>query len=183
MKKIVALAAITLFGLNSYAQDVKKDSVKSNRTEKKEMRVKPEAKNKLANGKKDKAQFHKNNTKLTPEQRNELRVKKLTLALNLTDKQQKKVLALNNETFKNRPQVKKGEKLTDEQIYQLKSQRLDNQISYKREMEKILSKEQFAQWEKMSQKRGTMEHNKQAKHSKNMQMAQKAPNKVENNKL
>lgn len=182
MKKIVLLAAITLFGLNSYAQEVSKDSAKMKKNHHKDMQMRDGAKGKMVKGDKEKAPFNKKENKLTAEQRNEIKTKELTLALNLTDKQQQKIIALNKETLKNKPEVKKGEKLTEEQKFQLKNQRLDNQIAYKRSMEKILSKDQFAQWEKMNHKKSRMQH-KQMRHSKNMQMAQKAPNKVENNKL
>lgn len=99
--------------------------------------------------------------KLTPEQRTELKAKQLTLALDLTDKQQKDVqkLILARETKKQELMAKHkadreaGKKPTDEERFAMKSQMLDDQIALKREMKKILTADQYAHFEKMKEGR------------------------------
>jgi len=112
----------------------------------------------------------------TPEQRTELKVKKLTLALDLSDKQQKELqkLLLNAETqkvqfmAKHKADREAGKKLTDDEKFSLKTIRLDNQIAMKREMKKILTAEQYASFEKMKdnkREKQTKEHKKFKKYS------------------
>ena len=107
----------------------------------------------------------------TPEQRTELKVKKLTLDLDLSDKQQKDLqkLFLAAETQKaqlmaqHKADREAGKKLADDEKFALKAKRLDNQIALKREVKKILSAEQYASFEKAKdEKRGnvTKEHKK-----------------------
>jgi len=95
--------------------------------------------------------------KLTPEQRTELKAKQLTLALDLSDKQQKDVqkLIADREVKKQALFAKykadkdAGKKATDEERFAMKKQRLDEQIDMKREMKKILTTEQYARFDKM----------------------------------
>ncbi|WP_046746241.1 hypothetical protein [Kordia zhangzhouensis] len=95
--------------------------------------------------------------KLTPEQIATLKTKKLTLALDLSEAQQQRILALTTAEAKQRKakmealQVKKekGEKPTEAERYQHMNERLDAQIALKKEMKNILSKEQYEKWEKM----------------------------------
>lgn len=99
--------------------------------------------------------------KLTPEQRTELKAKKLTLALDLNDKQQKEVQKLiqANENkhqqmaAKHKADRDAGKKPTDEERFAMKNQMLDDQIALKREMKKILTAEQYANFEKLKEKR------------------------------
>jgi periplasmic protein CpxP/Spy len=92
---------------------------------------------------------------LSLEQRTELQVKKLTLDLDLNEKQQKEIKTLMLENGKQRQeklesrneQIKTEKGLTAEQRYEMQLAALDHQIAMKESMKKILTKEQFAKWE------------------------------------
>lgn len=94
---------------------------------------------------------------LSPAQRNELHLKKLTLELGLNDAQQKemaKVIAdesAKRETVKaeREKKVAAGQKPTADERFAMKSKMLDEQIAVKERVKKILTPEQFAKWEKM----------------------------------
>ncbi|KAA3624957.1 MAG: hypothetical protein DWP94_02185 [Flavobacterium sp.] len=92
----------------------------------------------------------------------ELHTKKLTLELDLDEKQQAKVFDLELNTAKNREALKSvkepGEEMTDEEKFERQSARLDAQIEYKDAMKSILSKDQFEKWEKSVQKKGGKRH-------------------------
>lgn len=96
---------------------------------------------------------------LKPEQKAELQVKKMTLALDLDDKQQKEVKALLTEKARERETLGKehmakqeaGQKLTAEERFALKSRILDEKIEMKTAMKKILNDRQF---EKLGELRG-----------------------------
>ena len=94
----------------------------------------------------------------TAQQQTDLQVKKMTLDLDLTAKQQKEIseiiakqqakrAAMKTE-MKNKRDEKK--KLTADEKYVLKSQMLDEQIAHKEQMKKVLTPEQFEKWEKTS---------------------------------
>ena len=85
----------------------------------------------------------------TPEQRAELRSKKMTLDLDLTDLQQKKVKQLILDLEKDKPTISKNKReIPSEEKYELKKNQMDRRIALKREFKKILSPEQFEKWEK-----------------------------------
>jgi len=94
---------------------------------------------------------------LSPEQMAQLQTKRMTLALDLTEKQQKRVLVLHTEAAKARKQQmeirkakkEKNEKPTDEEKYAMMSAHLDAKIAFKKSMKEILTAEQYAKWEKM----------------------------------
>lgn len=96
---------------------------------------------------------------LTPEQIATLHTKKMTLALDLSDTQQKQVqvLSLENaklrkakmEERKARKESGDSKKPTSEERYELQLERLDNQIAHKAEIKAILSPEQYEKWEKL----------------------------------
>lgn len=106
---------------------------------------------------------------MTPEQMATLKTKKMTLALDLTDKQHNEVYAVNLEYAKIRKAKmverkairESGEKeeLTAELLYARKNEKLDNMIAHKRKMKNILSEEQYEKWEKMYRRKG-MHHKK-----------------------
>jgi Spy/CpxP family protein refolding chaperone len=114
----------------------------------------------------------KRGDKLTPEQRVELQTKKMTLELDLNDKQQQEVKQLltkkSNEReermAKHKAKKEEGKKLTPDERFAMQSNRLDKQIEIKREMKKILTPEQFEKFEAMHVKR----HEKITKRSKNL---------------
>ena len=94
----------------------------------------------------------------TPTQLAELQTKKLTLELDLDEKQQAKVFDLQLKVAKDREahKIEKGPKdeMTDEDKFEKHSARLDSQIEYKNAMKSILNKDQFEKWEKTSENRG-----------------------------
>lgn len=149
MKKLL-IVALALFALQVTAQDKKK--------ERKESRI-------------EKMEHLKN---MDPVEMAKLQTKKMTLALDLTEEQQRKVEKLNIENAKQRKEViEKKMTLKDthkkpSQEERLKSQneRLDNQIATKRKMKEILTAEQYDKYSKMSLKKiGKGKHSKM-KHKK-----------------
>ena len=112
--------------------------------------------------------------KLTPEQRTELKSKQLTLALTLSDKQQKEVqkLILDRENKKQaliaqqRANKEAGKEATADERFAMKSKMLDEQIAMQREMKKILTPEQFEKFEKIKAERHE-NGPKRGEHSKN----------------
>lgn len=98
---------------------------------------------------------------LKPEQRAELQAKKMTLALDLNEKQQKDVQQLLIEKGKQRAEFRRqhmadrqaGKKLTADERFAMKSKMLDDRIAMNREMKKILTQDQFAKMERMKKER------------------------------
>lgn len=98
---------------------------------------------------------------LSPEQKNELQLKKMTLDLNLNEKQQKEMSAIIAETNAKREAQKanfmamkeKGEKPTADERYAMKSSMLDEQIMVKQKVQKILDSKQFDKWEQLQQEK------------------------------
>lgn len=131
MKKLIATALVAVIGMTAFAQE------KTERPEKKERRERPE-RNQMV--------------KFTPEQRNQLMLKKMTLELDLNASQQKemgKIIAeqsAKREAFiKNRKD--KTSKPTSDELFEMRSKMLDEQIAMKQRMKKTLSAEQFQKWE------------------------------------
>jgi len=96
-------------------------------------------------------------TKLTVEQRSNLAVKKMTLALDLSEKQQNQIKPLISAQIaskktgmqKKKENIVAKTKPSSDEIYAMKSKLLDNQITFKNKMKNILNKEQFEKFEKM----------------------------------
>lgn len=92
--------------------------------------------------------------RLTPEQRTEAVLKKMTSELTLDAKQQEEVKVFLNEQAKKREAKKqefkarkeKGEKLSDEEIAKMKKDRIDEELATKTKLKKILSEEQYKKW-------------------------------------
>ncbi len=131
MKKLLVIA-IALFTLNGMAQQREK---RSDRKDRSEMRM-----------------------DISPNDIADLKSKKLTLKLDLTEAQQKKVHALileeakANEKFRKERLANKDEnkeKPSKEDFIKMQNLRLDQQIEMKRKMKTILSAEQYAEFEKM----------------------------------
>lgn len=104
---------------------------------------------------------------LTPQERSELKTKKMTLLLNLTDSQQKTAQAIILEEELQREEFRKNRKekksLTDEEKLEQANARLDAQIASKRKWQELLTEEQFERFEKARMQK----HRKQrGKHSK-----------------
>ena len=98
--------------------------------------------------------------KFTPEQSNQLMLKKMTLELDLSAKQQeqlKPILAEQNRKREYRMKEMKANKETDSKLssderFSRKSQMLDEQIDLKVKMKSILSVDQFEKWDAMKSK-------------------------------
>ena len=77
----------------------------------------------------------KSKANFTPEQRAELRSKKMTLELDLSESQQNQVQQLFLKSEKNRAFAdKKNSPKTSNEKFQAKSARLDNRITFKKEL-------------------------------------------------
>ncbi|MFD0760822.1 hypothetical protein ACFQZW_01875 [Lutibacter aestuarii] len=97
-------------------------------------------------------------TNYSAEQKAELQVKRMALNLDLNESQQKAILELKLKQAKEleqkraefRAQKQNGTKISSDERFRNKQDRLDRQIATKAEMKKILNKEQFSKWEKFS---------------------------------
>lgn len=88
----------------------------------------------------------------TPEQKAELRAKRMTLALDLNQSQQEKVKNVFLKMEETKPQRPENWKeMTDAQKFEVKNKMLEHQIAMKKEMKNILTEEQMAKWEKSHQ--------------------------------
>lgn len=130
MKKLITVAILAL-SLTGLAQETPKET-------KREMR-------------KERPQF-------TPEQQTELEVKKLTLELDLTAKQQKEISKIISEKQAKKKALKaeiqnskEDKNLTTNDKFVSKRNVLDAQIAYRNELKKVLTPEQMEKWQKMSQ--------------------------------
>lgn len=98
---------------------------------------------------------------LSIEQHADLAVKKMTLALDLSEKQQNEITpllkvqaSLRKTAMEKRKEMRKNKtKPTTDEIYAMKSKQLDNQIAFKTKIKDILNKEQFEKFEKMAKRR------------------------------
>ena len=99
--------------------------------------------------------------KLTPEQRNELQLKKLVLNLDLNENQQKEMAKIIEEQSAKREAMKaermqnkdKNVKMTADERFAKQKAILDQRIATKERVKKILSVAQFEKWEKMNEEK------------------------------
>ncbi|GEP49365.1 hypothetical protein FNO01nite_00370 [Flavobacterium noncentrifugens] len=105
--------------------------------------------------------------KMTPEQRNELKLKRMTVELGLNEKQQKEMSVLISEQTEKRDATHKervankvnGVKPTADEQFKKESQMLDEKKDMLDKMKKILTPEQYAKWDKMnSERKGKMKN-------------------------
>ena len=93
---------------------------------------------------------------MTPEQRNQLHLKKMILDLDLNVKQQEQVAAIMAEQTAKREAMKAERKAKMEEAkanrFEMKNRMLDEQIEMKNKMKNILSVIQFSKWEMMKEK-------------------------------
>ena len=104
---------------------------------------------------------HHDKPEFTAEQKTQLMVKKMTLALKLSDKQASQISPIIMDQLKER-EAKKGEhqkrkenkehaeKLSKDEMFKKAMAHLDKRIKLNGQMEKILTEEQYNKWEKMS---------------------------------
>ena len=98
--------------------------------------------------------------KLSPEQRNQLKLKKMTLELDLNSKQQEQMKQIiteqstKKEAMMAEHKAKKDDlkKRTADERFAMKNKMLDEQIAMKAKMKKILSPEQFEKWDRLKEK-------------------------------
>ncbi len=94
--------------------------------------------------------------RMTPEQQVQLQVKRMTLDLDLTAKQQKDVEKLLTEQSQKREAVKAAQgdvkknykEMTSDERFAMQNKRMDEKIAFKGEMKKILNASQMEKWEK-----------------------------------
>jgi putative cell wall-binding protein len=99
--------------------------------------------------------------RLSPEQRNQLHLKKLTLELGLNESQQKdmsKIIADQSTKreaamAEHKANKEKGIKPTADERFANQNQKLDDEIATKAKVQKILTPEQFKKWEAMKKDR------------------------------
>jgi len=93
---------------------------------------------------------------MTPEQRNQLHLKKMTLDLDLNAKQQEQLTKILADQSAKREAIKAEHKAKLEETkairFEMKKKILDEQIEMKNKMKSILSAEQFAKWEMRKEK-------------------------------
>jgi hypothetical protein len=93
---------------------------------------------------------------LTPEQRNELQLKKMTLALDLNAKQQEQISQIIAEQSAKRVAMRADRKAKMEaakaERFAMKNKMLDEQIEMKNKMKSILSPDQYTKWETLREK-------------------------------
>ena len=129
------------------------------------------------------------NSKLTIEQQTSLTVKRMTLALDLSEGQQNEIkpllmaeMAGRNTAIKERRAAKKNkEQPTADEIYAIQSKLLDHKIFMRDKMKNILNKEQFEKFEKFDkmQKKSNkiasrkMNNKEDRRHNKNRKSKEK----------
>jgi len=130
------------------------------------------------NKKMDKKERAERMSEYTPEEIAELQTKQMTLQLDLTEAQQKKMMALNVENAEYRKAVMEKRKETKESAdskkpskeeqLKMKNDMLDRKIAVKKQMKEILNEEQYQKWEAMAKEKMEkgMRQKKDMKHRK-----------------
>jgi len=126
-----------------------------------------------------KKQFFKNKKRLTTEQLTTLKVKKMTLELELSEIQQNKLTPVIKELISERSAQldKKRElkndvkKINPNERYQMASKILDRKIMFQKEMRTILNEEQFKKFKTLEKKRN--EKMKKRRHQKKKRLHEK----------
>lgn len=93
----------------------------------------------------------------TVEQHTTLAVKKMTLALDLTESQQEKmhplllVVSTNKQKMKDKRKENEGKRpeISSDELYAKMIVKLDKKIAFQEKVKKILTKDQYQQWRKM----------------------------------
>ena len=126
-----------------------------------------------------KKQFLKNKKSLTTEQLTTLKVKKMTLVLELSEIQQNKLTPVIKELISERSAQldKKRElkndvkKINPNERYQMANKILDRKIMFQKEMRTILNEEQFKKFKTLEKKRN--EKMKKRRHQKKKRLHEK----------
>ncbi|MDB4198848.1 hypothetical protein N9752_00770 [Polaribacter sp.] len=109
---------------------------------------------------------------LSINQQTSLKVKQMTLVLDLSDKQQQQVtpllraeIAFKRAVMEKRKEARVEKKRpTSDEIYLIKSQLLDNKITMKRSMKDILNTTQFKTFQKIHKQRMKKKKGKEQRH-------------------
>lgn len=118
--------------------------------------------------------------RMSPEQRNQLQLKRMTANLDLTASQQKEMAVIiadeNAKREAKRAEMKANKEakkeLTADERFKLENEKLDAQIEHKAKIKKVLNKEQFEKWEENHDKRrDKMQRMKRAHHQKSKKQA------------
>lgn len=144
MKKLI-IVALLVVGMTSFAQNKKEIGSRHHRDEME---------------------------KFTPEQRNQLMLKKMTLELDLNASQQKemsKIIAEKSDKRQARIKEMKANKnsntkSTSDEMFARKNRMLEEKIAMKDRMKKILNPEQYKKWEDMKGKRHHGMKNRMMRH-------------------
>ena len=100
--------------------------------------------------------IHEKMKKLTPQQRAELKTKKMILDLDLTKVQQSEIqkltLEIEREREKMKLQKRKLEEISANEFFDRTSKMLDIKIATKKRLQSILTKEQFEKFQKSKQR-------------------------------
>ena len=144
MKKLI-IVALLVVGMTSFAQNKKEIGSRHHRDEME---------------------------KFTPEQQNQLMLKKMTLELDLNASQQKemsKIIAEKSDKRQARIKEMKANKnsntkSTSDEMFARKNRMLEEKIAMKDRMKKILNPEQYKKWEDMKGKRHHGMKNRMMRH-------------------
>lgn len=126
-----------------------------------------------------KKQFFKNKKRLTTEQLTKLKVKKMTLELELSEIQQNKLTPVIKELIsehsaqldKKRELKNDVKKINPNERYQMANKILDRKIMFQKEMRTILNEEQFKKFKTLEKKRN--EKMKKRRHQKKKRLHEK----------
>ena len=126
-----------------------------------------------------KKQFFKNKKRLTTEQLTTLKVKKMTLELELSEIQQNKLTPVIKELIsehsaqldKKRELKNEVKKINPNERYQMANKILDRKIMFQKEMRTILNEEQFKKFKTLEKKRN--EKMKKRRHQKKKRLHKK----------
>ena len=126
-----------------------------------------------------KKQFFKNKKRLTTEQLTTLKVKKMTLELELSEIQQNKLTPVIKELIsehsaqldKKRELKNEVKKINPNERYQMANKILDRKIMFQKEMRTILNEEQFKKFKTLKKKRN--EKMKKRRHQKKKRLHEK----------
>lgn len=103
---------------------------------------------------------------MPPEQKAELKTKRLTLWLDLNESQQKKMqflqLELARDAAKASTNKKSLQEMTATELFEAKNKKLEQKIRQKEEMKKLLTEEQYSKWEK-GKSRMALRHGKHSR--------------------
>lgn len=97
-------------------------------------------------------QTEKKDQKFTPEQRAIIKSKELALKLDLNESQEAKLLDLLKTTWSNKSHKINHENLSKEERFARRSEHLNSQKEFQKELKKILTEDQFESWLQMSKK-------------------------------